>query len=191
MRLLLLTLPLALLPLAPAHANEHAHEHDHDEHASLGAHEHGNASLNIALEGNTLELELDSPAMNLLGFEHAAKSADDRAKLASVKRLLEQPQQLFTLPTAANCQIAGSELHSPLFESGDEHEHDKQAGEHEHSDIEAHYQFSCANPQALDSVSLAGLFKQFPGFEKLQVQLIGASGQSGKTLTPSDSLLPL
>lgn len=189
MRLLLLTLPLALLPFAPAHANEHTHEHDHDEHASLDAHEHGSASLNIALEGNNLELELDSPAMNLLGFEHAAHSSADRAKLASVKRLLEQPQQLFTLPTAANCQIAGSELHSPLFES--EHEHDKQAGEHEHSDIEAHYQFSCANPQALYSVSLAGLFKQFSGLEKLQVQLISATAQSGKTLTPSDSLLPL
>ena len=89
MRLLLLTLPLALLPFAPAHANEHTHGHEHDEHASLDAHEHGSASLNIALEGNSLELELDSPAMNLLGFEHAAHSTADRAKLASVKRLLE------------------------------------------------------------------------------------------------------
>ncbi|MBB6342498.1 hypothetical protein HNP49_002680 [Pseudomonas fluvialis] len=183
MRLLLLTLPLALLPFAPAHANEHAHEHDHDEHASLDAHEHGSASLNIALEGNSLELELDSPAMNLLGFEHAAHSTADRAKLASVKRLLEQPQQLFTLPAAANCQITSSELHSPLFE--DEH------ADEQHNDVEAHYQFSCANPQALDSLSLAAFFQQFAGMEKLQVQLISTTGQSGKTLTASDSLLPL
>ena len=183
MRLLLLTLPLALLPFAPAHANEHTHGHEHDEHASLGAHEHGSASLNIALEGNSLELELDSPAMNLLGFEHAAHSSADRAKLASVKRLLEQPQQLFTLPDAADCQLTRRELHSPLFE--DEH------ADEQHSDIEAHYQFSCANPQALDSLSLAAFFQQFAGLEKLQVQLISATGQSGKTLTASDSLLPL
>lgn len=189
MRLLLLTLPLALLPFAPAHANEHSHGHDHDEHSSLDAHEHGSASLNIALEGNTLELELDSPAMNLLGFEHAAHSTADRAKLASVKRLLEQPQQLFTLPAAANCQITSSELHSPLFEAeSTDHAHEH---EHEHSDIEAHYQFSCANPQALDSLSLAAFFQQFAGLEKLQVQLISATGQNGKTLTASDSLLPL
>lgn len=189
MRLLLLTLPLALLPFAPAHANEHSHGHDHDEHSSLDAHEHGSASLNIALEGNTLELELDSPAMNLLGFEHAAQSSADRAKLASVKRLLEQPQQLFTLPAAANCQITSSELHSPLFEAeSTDHAHEH---EHEHSDIEAHYQFSCANPQALDSLSLAAFFQQFAGLEKLQVQLISATGQNGKTLTASDSLLPL
>lgn len=187
MRLLLLTLSFALLPFTSAHADKH--EHDHDEHASLDAHEHGSASLNIALEGNSLELELDSPAMNLLGFEHAAHSTADRAKLASVKRLLEQPQQLFTLPAAAGCQLTSSELHSPLFE--EKHEHGKHADEADHSDIEAHYQFNCANPQALDSLSLATFFQQFSGLEKLQVQLIGASGQSGKTLTASDSRLPL
>ena len=65
MRRLLLALPFAMLPLAVAHA---ADEHDH-EHGSLGAHEHGVGRLNAALDGKTLELELESPAMNLVGFE--------------------------------------------------------------------------------------------------------------------------
>ena len=66
MRRVLLALPFALLPLA---AMAHDHDHDHAEHASLGAHEHGVAQLNVALDGNTLEIELESPAMNLVGFE--------------------------------------------------------------------------------------------------------------------------
>ena len=78
MRRLLFALPFALLPLAAAHAAHDEHEH-HDEHASLAAHEHGAAQLNVALEGQRLELALESPAMNLVGFEHAAVSSSDNA----------------------------------------------------------------------------------------------------------------
>ena len=62
MRRLLLALPFALLPLAAAQAAQaHDHEHEH-EHGSLGAHEHGVGRLNAVLDGQTLELELESPA---------------------------------------------------------------------------------------------------------------------------------
>jgi hypothetical protein len=77
MRRLLLALPLALLPFTIAQA---ADEHDHDhEHGSLGAHEHGVARLDVAQEGTTLELDFNSPAMNIVGFEHAATSDADKA----------------------------------------------------------------------------------------------------------------
>ena len=68
MRLLLLALPFALLPLMAAQAAEHQHDHAH-EHGqdSLGAHEHGVASLNAALDGQLLELQLESPAMIIHG----------------------------------------------------------------------------------------------------------------------------
>ncbi|MBL0952545.1 MAG: DUF2796 domain-containing protein, partial [Pseudomonas sp.] len=98
MRHLLLALPFVLLPLVAAQAHEHGHDHDHEHsHDSLGAHEHGVASLNAALDGNLLELQLESPAMNLVGFEHAAKSDADKAKVAAAKRELEQPVMLFAL----------------------------------------------------------------------------------------------
>ena len=35
-----------------------------------GPHEHGVASLNLVVDGNLVSLELDSPAANLVGFEH-------------------------------------------------------------------------------------------------------------------------
>ena len=75
MRRLLLALPFALIPLAIAHA---ADEHDHDhEHGSLRAHVHGVARLDMALECRTLEFELDTPAMNIVGFEHPATTDAD------------------------------------------------------------------------------------------------------------------
>ncbi|SMD16796.1 DUF2796 domain-containing protein [Pseudomonas sp. URIL14HWK12:I5] len=185
MRRLLLALPFALLPLAVAHAHD---DHDHDHaHGTLGAHEHGVAKLNAVLDGNTLELELDSPAMNLVGFEHAANSDADKTKVAAVRQQLEQPLKLFGLSAAAGCKEDQRELESPLFgdapkadEDGDEHEHG-----HQHSDIGAHYQLTCANPDKLAQVDLAPLFKAFPATQKINVQLIGPNGQKGVEATPA------
>ena len=190
MRRLLLALPFALLPLVVAHA---ADEHDH-EHESLGAHEHGVGRLNAALDGQTLELELESPAMNLMGFEHVATTDADKAKVAAVRAQLEKPLVLFNLPTAAGCVIAKQELESPLFgdkpDADDDHDHDaKDEHHHDHSDIQAHYQFSCSSPGALKTLDLANMFNTFPATRKIQVQLISPSGQQGVEVTAEAAAL--
>jgi len=197
MRRLMLALPFALLPLAVAHA---ADEHDHDhEHGSLGAHEHGVGRLNAVLDGQALELELDSPAMNLVGFEHAATSAADKAKVAAARKQLENPLALFNLPKAAGCVISTQELNSPLFgdkpeaDHDDDDDHDAKDGAHEHhhdhSEIHAHYQFTCATPTALSNLDLTQVFKTFPATQKIQVQLFGPSGQQGVEATPQAATL--
>ena len=190
MRRLLLALPFAFLPLANVHA---ADEHDH-EHSSLGAHEHGVSRLNAALDGQTLELELESPAMNLVGFEHAATTDADKAKVASVRAQLEKPLVLFNLPKAAGCVVAMQELESPLFgdkpDADDDHDKDaKDAHHHDHSEIHAHYQFSCSAPGALKTLDLATIFNTFPATQKIQVQLIGPSGQQGVEVTAKAAAL--
>ncbi|WP_275547600.1 DUF2796 domain-containing protein [Pseudomonas sp. Marseille-Q0931] len=190
MRHLLLALPFALLPLVAAQAHEHGHDHDH-HHDSLGAHEHGVASLNAALDGNLLELQLESPAMNLVGFEHAAKSDADKTKVAAAKRELEQPIALFAL-NSGDCKATEVELESPLFGDADhdhDHDHDHHDHEGEHSDIHAHYRFECAKANELKQLDLAELFKRFPATEKIQVQLIGPNGQQGVELTPAQPRL--
>ncbi|PWE45990.1 DUF2796 domain-containing protein [Pseudomonas prosekii] len=194
MRRLLLALPFALLPLAAAHAVD---EHDHDhEHGSLSAHEHGVGRLNAALDGQTLELELESPAMNLVGFEHAATTDADKAKVAAARAKLENPLVLFNLPKAAGCKVATQELESPLFgdkpDADDDHdEADKDGHEHhhEHSEIQAHYQFSCSAPGALKTLDLANIFNTFPATQKIQVQLISPSGQQGVEVTAKAAAL--
>ncbi|WP_166363197.1 DUF2796 domain-containing protein [Pseudomonas akapageensis] len=185
MRRLLLALPFVLLPLAVAHAHdEHEHTHDH-EHGSLGAHEHGVARLNAALDDTSLELELESPAMNLVGFEHAVGSDDDKARVAATRARLEQPLNLFNLPAAAGCSVVKQELESPLF--GDKPAADEDHDEH--SEIHAHYQFTCTTADALKHLDLSGLFKAFPATQKIQVQLVAPSGQHGVEATPSAAIL--
>lgn len=197
MRRLLLALPFALLPLAALaaeHSHEHDHAHDHAEHGSLGAHEHGAAQLNVVLDGKVLELQLESPAMNLVGFEHAAKSDADKAKVAAAHSQLEQPQALFGL-NAGDCTISKQELESPLFaDHADTHEHKhdhdhETSHDNEHSDIHAHYSLDCQKPEELKQLNLGELFKRFPATEKIQVQLIGPNGQQGLELTPAQPTL--
>lgn len=185
MRHLLLALPFALLPVI-AHANEHHHHDHHDEHASLGSHEHGVAQLDAALEGNVLEIELRSPAINLLGFEHAANSAEDKRKVADARAQLEQPNRLFGLSAEAGCKLDEARLESPLFAGkGHEHEHEHEHEQHDagtHSDVHAHYRYDCSTPDALTGLDLRTLFEAFPGTEKIQAQVIGPNGQQGKLL---------
>lgn len=147
MRRLLLALPFALLPLTLAQAAEHAHEHA--EHASLSAHDHGVAQLNAVLDGQTLELQLESPAMNLVGFEYLAKTAADQASVAAARAELENPLRLFSLPAAAGCTLTMHELESPLFgtpsspapdsaDAHDDHETHEQHDEHAEHEKASH-----------------------------------------------------
>lgn len=176
MRHLLLALPFALLP-ALAHAHDEAHHgHDHsDEHGSLASHEHGVAQLDAALDGTTLEIELRSPAINLLGFEHRPGSAAERSRLAQTRATLERPEALLSLPAEARCTLTEARLESPLFTDHDHHEHGSAA----HNDIQAHYRYDCTDPDALRALDLRQLFEAFPGTERVEAQIIGPNGQQG------------
>jgi len=180
-----LLLAVALLPFA-------VQAHDEHEHGSLGKHEHGVAQLNVALDGKTLELELDSPAMNLVGFEHLATSDADKATVTAAQAQLKQPLQLLGAPASAQCSVQSVELMSPLFGDAatDDGDHDEHEG-HQHADIHAHYQLTCAKPEALANLDFAPLFKRFPATQKIQVQLIGPNGQQGAELTAGNPTLTL
>lgn len=195
MRHALLALSFSLLPFAvlaqPAVEPAHAH-------GSLGAHEHGTARLDVALDGKTLALDLDSPGMNLVGFEHAPGSDADRAAIARAREQLAAPLQLFSLPAAAHCSVTHQELISPLFGNAaaepaepaghDEHD-DGDEPHHEHSDVDGHFQFTCENPGALDGLDLSTFFATFPATHKLMVQAITPNGQAGLDATPDNSKL--
>lgn len=191
MRRLLLALPFALLPLASAHADDTT-----IKHGSLGTHEHGTARINAALDDQTLALEMQTPAMNIVGFEHLATTDADKAAVAKAHALLDNPLALFNLPAAAGCSVASKHLQSPLFgdvmpeEDGDA-DHDPHAAgeEHHHSEIHATYEFTCTAPDQLKALDLSQVFKTFPATHKVVIQMIAPAGQKGLEATPDNSTL--
>lgn len=106
---------------------------------SLDAHVHGLSQLTIAVEGEKVELEFSSPAMNLVGFEHKATSKKDIAAVKQAESILRQPETLFSLsdakckPVYTNVDISG------LIEQHDDHHGHKGHDEHkDHNDHKGH-----------------------------------------------------
>ena len=56
-----------------------------EETRQLGAHEHGHGTLNIAIEGTTVSMELEVPGSDIVGFEHVAATPEQKAAYASAK----------------------------------------------------------------------------------------------------------
>lgn len=162
-----------------------------DPQHSLAAHVHGVATLNIALEDQQLELQLTSPAMNMVGFEYQPISAADKQAAAEAQTKLNNPAALFNLTATAQCSLTSLSIDHDWLENSDQHGHQHEeeahAADHQHSDVSAHYHYRCATPAALNSIDLAGFFKQFARTEHIQVQLISAEQQLGVELSHKDT----
>jgi hypothetical protein len=153
-----------------------------DERRALEPHEHGHSTLNIAIEGGRVAIELTAPGMDIVGFEHAAETAEHKAALEAKKAVLADPLVLFVLPSAAGCRVA--EAHVEL--ETEEHPAEPQAageaapagGEEEegHAAFHARYALACTDPSALGSITFA-YFERFPYAEQVDVTLISERGQ--------------
>lgn len=89
----------------------------------LGSHEHGAALLNVAIDGDELFLELESPWDNLIGFEHTPETEEQHQLFDAAMALLESPGKLFTL-TGGNCSLTNSAIESGLSEEDGHADHD-------------------------------------------------------------------
>ena len=163
------------------------------------AHVHGLATLTLALENQSLEIEFESPAANIVGFEHEAKSAEEKQAVKAAEVILESPATLFSF-AGTGCQLKEAEVDiSGLMEEGHNdhgHHHDHHHSSHDdhkddsHSEIKAHYHFTCNGAEQLESVSTT-LFSQFPGIETINAMWVTDTRQGSKLLKPDSTILSL
>lgn len=194
-----MTFPLAFIRIASlfvalsaggVYADDHKHEAEgHEEH---GAHEHGAATLSIAVGAEGLEIMLESPAANIVGFEHAASSDEDKKKLADAKARLEAGAELFSTNPEAECTFKSAEVVSALLgnaeKAAEEHaDHEHKEGE-THSDMDVTWAFACTKPAELKEVSTK-LFAAFPeGFQKIKAEWVTDKGASAQELDKDATL---
>lgn len=174
------------------------------EHRQHGAHEHGVAHLNVAVEGNNLVIELFSPAANIVGFEHHPKTQAQKKQVKEAREKLGAAEMLFKLPTQAQGRLVSSNVDTNIdSDSADASYHHEEAGIHDedeqnaldhhndeqehsrHSDFKAQYQFFCDTPEKLAYLDVM-LFQIFPGIQHIEVQILTDTGQSAKELTAKD-----
>ena len=102
---------------------------------TAGAHEHGIARLGLAVDGARVTIDLELPAESVFGFEHAPRSAEERATAAeALDRLRTGGARLIAFPDGAACALDSAEVQAPEGVEGD-HAHDD---EHVHEDEHAH-----------------------------------------------------
>lgn len=167
--------------------------------------------MNVAVEGQTLYMEMTSPAIDVVGFEHQPQTAEQEAAVEQAIATLENSQELFALPAAAGCRLleatVATELSKDAEHAGEGHTHAGEAahahaeeghthaGEAKeaaevHSEFQGAYRFECAQPQNLQQIGI-NLFSAFPSLETMDVQVLTDSGQTAVELTPAQPNLSL
>src|SRR5258706_3942509 len=87
-------------------------------HAAGHAHAHGVARLDIAVEGSSLTVQLQSPLDNLLGFERAPRTDAERRQADAVVARLGAAAAMFSIDPAAQCKPPRVELSSAALKLG-------------------------------------------------------------------------
>lgn len=155
------------------------------------AHVHGQATLNLAVDGQTVNIALETPLDNVLGFEHAPRNEAERQRVRAAVERLKEANSLFVFDPAAQCVLQSVELESAALppdllgkpaKTGEGHA--KEA--HAHADMDVDYVFSCRQINALTGVDVA-LFGAFPRMKRLSAQVVGKGAQSAQRLTPQAS----
>ena len=166
--------------------------------AQEAAHVHGIAELNLAIEGDELEIEFVSPADNIVGFEHEAATDAEREAIKTAIAKLEDATAMFDLPASAGCKLHEAEArhthdehddhgHEARHDDHDDHDHDKAQGEH--SEFHAHYHFDCSG----SPIGMVGLklFKVWPRIEEIHLQALTPGGQFGGDIEADDPVIRL
>jgi len=158
------------------------------------SHVHGIALINVALEKSELYIELESPAANIVGFEHAPSSEKEKKAVKKAFAILKTGEKVFKATSSAGVTLENVEVTQghELEEHGDpkhgnhdtdHHEQDKDAHDEDHSEFKAVYRFHCKHPDKLKQIEVM-LFEQFKGIEEIEVQVLTETGQKAMELTP-------
>ena len=100
------------------------------------AHVHGHVELNIAQDGKELLMEISAPGADVVGFEHAPKTSEQKHQLENAITTLKDVNNIFAFPASAGC-VALNQSVAHTLEGGDDHDkHDHD--EHKHHDEHDH-----------------------------------------------------
>lgn len=162
-------------------------------------HKHGHARLAVAVDGLVISVELDTPAEGLYGFEHAAKSDDEKRVVAAAnERFTVTPTTLFSVPERYGCKVTGTGLESGGKTSSQSEEVQKSDGtpsiksdrHASHGDVTARIALRCQ--KALDGAkATVSLIKYFPRLKTLKVEVLTGKKQVSTTVTDPEQEIEL
>jgi hypothetical protein len=161
MRILIAVLSFALVVGAD---DKKGHKHTHAK--TQKAHDHGAAEINLAVEGNKVDIEFRAPAQAIVGFEYVPTTAADKKKQADALAALKANiAKMVIFDPKLGCKIAARSV-------------EVQNPEPDHAEIDGDFEAICAQSPAGSKVAF-GVTKTYPGLTTVKVQAVGASGSAG------------
>jgi hypothetical protein len=163
------------------------------------AHEHGVARMDLALEGQKVEITLETPLANVLSFEHAPETEAQKKEVHAVAAVMQKAESLFIFPVEAQCRVEEVSLKSEAIEhtllapnapvhKEKNHSDEKNHAKEMHADLDVEVSFLCSRPEKIDSVTV-DLFRAFPNLREIEVRMVTRKGQKAAELTPTSNTI--
>jgi hypothetical protein len=156
-------------------------------HSAQDAHVHGLSHLTIALEKQTLLIEINSPLMDIVGFEGEPRTKVQKDSIERAKATLRKIDNVLIFKGGSclekNIDVTLGHDHSNEH-SHSEHDHDT------HSEISAVYKFKCLEPEELQKITVL-LPNQFSRMEKIKTQWVTSDAQGQITLDKNKNTINL
>ncbi|PHQ25412.1 metal ABC transporter substrate-binding protein [Marinobacter guineae] len=156
-----------------------------------GTHQHGHAELQVAISNNQVDLIFTSPAYNLLGFEHEARTGEQEASVKETIAWLRTTPLVNT--PESSCRIQDADVHYEANTGDDDHRdqgHDHDEKPARHSDIEVSQSLTCSGLEGSNELTTP-LTIRFPGLEHLSLEWVWPEGQGSGRLAQGESLFKL
>ena len=144
--------------------------------AQATPHRHGVGQLDVVVDAARLEVVLQVPQHDLVGFERAPRGAREQVTVQATLEKLGDPDRLFEFSPAARCRLLEKTLDAPLLTGA--------GGAVEgHADVQARYVYRCEQPAALRDLRVEA-FETFRRLHRLDIGLVGPRGQRAGTVSP-------
>ena len=167
-----MVLLIAAMVSIQVNAGSNNHHHEHKPHV------HGVSEIQLVMSEHQIELNFESPANNILGFEHSAQSSKEKQQVLAAKEILSTTASLFTFNgTTCNPSPSVININSLL-----------QKHEKKHHKISAQYHFICDSVNDLESIQIQ-LFNYFKNIAEIKVQWISQYKQGMEILKPNKQVL--
>lgn len=178
------------------------------------AHVHGVTTAEIAVEHGKIVINLLSPGMDIVGFEYAARTAQDKDAVDAAIRQFLSPEQIVTVPEAAGCRLtevlahldagdhaedrdddhANDDGHGHEEHGHEEHGHEDHAdGEKartEHSAFHVTYAYACDDEDAITSIGFP-FFERFANAQEIEAKFVTETSVGTAELTRDAAELTL
>ena len=141
------------------------------------AHVHGQLKLDVAVDGPTVVIDMESPLDNIVGFERAPKTDAEKKTDEDAVAQLRAADKLFVVDPAANCKLGPVDLRSGALGLGNPDPAEPVG----HADLDATFSFNCTNAAAAKFIDV-NLFGAFKGLRQIDSQIATAQGQFKRQL---------